>query len=59
MLKKELVNDIYGQYEVMFPGDEDSGTHSLKANVILPGIDLLVWPWRECFILLFGVSPKI
>ncbi len=56
VLKKELVNDIYGQYEVMFPGDEDSGTHSLKANVILPGIDLLVSP---CFIQLFGVSPKI
>ena len=36
-LKKELVNDVYGQYEAVFPGDEEHGVHSLKANVILPG----------------------
>ncbi len=36
-LKMELVNDIYGQYECVFPGDEQLGIHSLKANVVLPG----------------------
>jgi hypothetical protein len=36
-LKKMLVNDIYGLYECVFPGDEQLGIHSLKANVVLPG----------------------
>jgi hypothetical protein len=36
-LRKQLVNDIYGQYEAVFTGDEDHTIHSLKANVILPG----------------------
>ena len=31
------MNDVYGQYEAVFPGDEEHGVHSLKANVILPG----------------------
>ncbi len=37
-LRKELVNDIYGQYECIFPGDDAIGIHSLKANVVLPGL---------------------